>query len=125
MTLVGNISSFNFNTYYKAIAAAEASHNENHYIDYHSNSNLSQSYEYCKYPVPSSYAFGVTSEWIHNCTDSNADPFLNVCDSPSSYLTHLDQDIYVKFFECDGDLTGNMMQNKWYHSPPQLTVFAP
>eukprot|EP01083_Nonionella_stella_P080282 220580_1 len=124
MTLVGNISSFNFNTYYKAIAAAEASHNENHYIDYHNNSNLSQLYEYCTYPVPSSYAFGVTSEWIHNCTDSNADPFLNVCDSPSSYLTHLDQDIYVKFFECDGDLTGNMMHNKWYHSPPQLTIFA-
>eukprot|EP01083_Nonionella_stella_P071102 190784_1 len=128
MTLVGNISSFNLNTYYKAITTTESLQNENQYINYYNNSNLSQLYEYCKYPVPSSYAFGVTSKWIDNCTDSDAEfwrnPFMNVCDAPSSYLTHLDQDIYVKFFECDGDVKGNMISHKWYHSPPQLTIFA-
>eukprot|EP01083_Nonionella_stella_P128257 388563_1 len=54
MTLVGNISAFNFNTHYKAITTTKPLQNENQYINYHNNSNLSQLYEYCKYPVPSS-----------------------------------------------------------------------
>eukprot|EP01083_Nonionella_stella_P080186 220207_1 len=141
LRITGDISKFNFKTYYKQQTISEK--NENDYID-HSHSNLSDAllYDYCQYPVPSSFKFSVESQWIESslssatftkipgegCTNSNDsfwnDPYSNICDSPYSYLVNLDQEIFVKFFECSS-LNDDVIESyKWYHTPQQITMYA-
>eukprot|EP01084_Bolivina_argentea_P055806 102244_1 len=135
--LVGTISKFNFNAYYKQKYIQ--SNNENKYIDYKDKTYL---YEYCYNPIPSSYNFQINAEWIEsslasntkqkipgsNCRDSDAafwsDPYQNMCDSSTSYLNNLHPKNYVKFFECNSIIKGQMNEYKWYHNPDQLSKFA-
>eukprot|EP01084_Bolivina_argentea_P152202 265543_1 len=131
--IMGNITKFSFAALYKV----QSDKNENHYINSTSQSHL---YNYCSYPIPSSYKFNIESKWVESelstnnhkipgsdCKNSNDsfwdDPHSTLCDYPSYYLNNLD-DIYVKIFECHSINNKEMTSYKWYHTPQQLSIFS-
>ena len=144
MKIVGNMSRFNFLSYFSQ--KDNSARNENNYINNvyknnnndNNNNNFSQIlYSQCSYPIPSDFNFDIRGEWIdsgltdsyskkiqgYDCKNSKDDfwddPYESMCDSPTGYLK-TQSDTFVKIFECNS----YNLDFKYYYTPQQLELYS-